>query len=109
MIGLTGRAYPTPSIWVTRAALESSLGKSSDAKASLSKALELDPKNRSALLQLVDLVIVEGDVIRARNILGRLEKVMPGGDPLHIIRANILVLESKYDEALAELDSIKHH
>ncbi len=107
LIGLTGRAYPTPSIWVTRAALESSLGKSSDAKASLSKALELDPKNRSALLQLADIVIVEGDVVRARDILGRLEKLMPGGDALRILNASILVLESKYDEALAELDPLK--
>jgi len=107
LIGLTGKAYPTPSIWVTRAALENSLGKSSDAKASLSKALELDPKNRGALLQLADLVFVEGDVVRARDILGRLEKVMPGADALHIIKANILVLESRYDEALAELDSLK--
>ncbi len=107
LIGLTGKAYPTPSIWVTRAALENSLGRSSDARASLLKALELDPKNRNALLQLADLAIVEGDVVRARDILGRLEKSMPAGDPLRIISANILFLESKYDDALAELNSVK--
>lgn len=107
LISLTGKAYPTPSIWVTRAALENSLGKSADAKASLSKALELDPNNRNALLQLADLAIVEGDVVRGRDILGRLEKGAPRSDAVLAIRANILFLEAKYDEALADLNSIK--
>ena len=104
---LTGKAYPMPSIWVTRAALENALGRSAQAKASLGKALELDPKNRNALFQLADLVIVEGDIVRAREILARLEIGVPRSEALRLISANVLALESKYDEALVELDAIK--
>lgn len=104
---LTGKASPTPSLWVTRAALENALGKTAAAKSSLAKALDFDPKNRNALLQLADLAVAEGDVVRAREILSRLENGAPVPDAIRLIRANILALESRYDETLSELDAMK--
>ncbi len=104
---LAGKAYPMPSIWVTRAALENALGRLAQAKASLAKALELDPKNRNAMFQLADLAIAEGDVVRAREILARLESGVQRSGALRLVSANVLALEAKYDEALAELDAIK--
>lgn len=107
LVAVTGKANPTPSLWVTRAALENALGKTAASKASLAKALDLDPKNRNALFQLADIAVVENDVVRARDLLTRLEIGFPISDALRLIRANILAIEAKYDEAVVELDAIK--
>ena len=106
IIPLTGKANPTASLWNARAALESVLGMSRDAKASLTGALSVDPKNRNALFQLADVAVAEGDIVKANELLTRLDNGSPPTDALRLLKANILAFEGKFDDAITQLDAI---
>lgn len=103
---LTGKANPTASLWTARAALESALNISRDAKASLANALAIDSKNRNALFQLADLAIAEGDIVRANELLKRLDDGSPPSDRLRLLRASARAFDGDYDAAIAQLDAI---
>lgn len=103
---LTGKANPTASLWTARAALESSLKIRNDAKASLEKALAIDPKNRNALFQMANLAVAEGDIVKTKDLLRRLDAASPPSDALSLLRANILAFDGDYDAAIAQLDAI---
>lgn len=103
---LTTKANPTSSIWASRAALENALGDKKNAKTSAAKALELDPKNQSALSTSVDTALAEHDPDSANAFLRRLETLSPNSESSKGLRARILVVQGKADEALALLNSI---
>ncbi len=104
---LTGKASPTPSLWTAQAALENVLGRRTQAKQSIANALLIDGSNSSALLLAGNIAIVEGDIVRAKEILTRLTG--NSSDPASVVylRANVFAFEGNYDEAIAELNSIK--
>lgn len=104
---LTSKANPTASLWSARAALETALGKKELAKFSLKNAVAIDPNNRSALLQIADIAIGEGDVERAGSIAATLEKSGKNSAELAILNAKILVGDGKMAEAIKQLDSIQ--
>lgn len=104
---LTGKANATPALWSARAALENALQKRSAAKASTLKALETDPKNRSALFLLAEIALFEGDIARAKDLAARIETLSAPSDQSKLLRASILASEGRYDEAAAQLDSIQ--
>lgn len=103
---LTSKASPTASIWAAQSALEATLGLRDDAKASLAKALILDPANRTALFQLADISITEGDVVRATDTVRRLEAANADPDAVRLFRARIFASDRKIDEALKQLDAM---
>lgn len=103
---LTAKANPTAALWASRAALETALGKRDLAKTSLANALNIDARSKSALYQLADVALFEGDTVRASEIAGRLEKLATDTEPLILLKANILAAEGKSDEAIKLLDSI---
>lgn len=103
---LTAKANPTSSIWASRAALENALGDKKSAKTSALRALQLDSKNQSALATAVDVLLAEHDPDSADAYLRRLETVDPNSDSPKGLRARLLVIQGKADEALAVLNSI---
>lgn len=104
---LTGKGNATPALWSARAALENALQKRSAAKTSILKALETDPRNRSALFLLADIALFEGDVARAKDLAVRVEALSAPSDQLKLLRASIFASEGRYDEAAAQLDSMQ--
>ena len=97
--GITeGKANAPASLWIVRAALEARLERNNLAKASLANALAIEPKNKSALLQLADIAIAEGDMIRATEIVSRLESV-DRSDQTSMLRARIFAADGRFDEA----------
>lgn len=100
---ITGKASTPASLWTTRASLEAALTMPRAAKASLANALAADPKNRNALFQLADIALSEGDLDKANELLIRLDSGA-ASDTFLLLKANILALEGKYDDALKYLD-----
>ncbi len=103
---LTSKAKPTAALWSAKAALETSLGKTDLAKSSLQSAIAIDPNLSSALFQIADIALTEGDIERARNIAAIIEKTGQGKDELIILKAVIYAHENNADEAVKQLDSI---
>jgi tetratricopeptide (TPR) repeat protein len=104
---LTAKANPTVSLWTARAALENALAKPDAAKKSLSAALALDAKNRNALLQLADIAVAEGDVVKAKDLAARLEQIAAGNDSVNLLKAHIAAQEGRFADAIKSLDEIK--
>jgi tetratricopeptide (TPR) repeat protein len=107
IIVLTSKASPTSSIWAARGTLENALGDRGAAKASLGKALEIDPKEQTALHELANIALAEDDPGRARQSLKTLEAISPNSSSVKFLEVRILVAEGKFPDALKILDSIK--
>jgi tetratricopeptide (TPR) repeat protein len=105
---LTPKANATAALWTAKAALETSLDKRPAARASLNRALALDPNNRPALFQDAGLALADGDVDRAKNIVATLEKTGHDKDGLSLLKASIFAREGNSDEALKQLAAIAH-
>jgi len=97
--GLTAKANPTASIWAARAALEAALEQRKAAKQSLSNALAIDPKNRSALFLTADIAFAENDIVKAKDNANALEKLSATGDALNLLKAEIAVAEGDIEGA----------
>ena len=105
---LTGKANPTASVWAARAALESSLGDKASAKTSSEKALALDPKNQSALLQKAELALDESDLDGAGVFIGSLENIAPKSENVRVLRARMSLESGNAKDALRLLDGIEN-
>ena len=93
------------SLWAVRAALEIDLGKRDLAKVSLMRAVAIDPKNRSAMFQLADFAIADGDGVKASELIDRIEGGVPT-DQTRLYRARIFAADGRLDDAQKQLDSI---
>jgi tetratricopeptide (TPR) repeat protein len=105
---LTAKAKPTAAIWIARAALETSLGKTRAARSSLQKAYAIEPTNRSAHFQLAEIAISEGDLVGANELLKRLD-TGTRLDAVRLLRARILSHEGKLDLASQQLEAMQRH
>ena len=94
------------SLWTARAALENALGDRTAAKASLSKALELDARNRFALLESANLALLEKDARSAEAYTVRLESVAPATEGTMLLRSRLLHFQGKDAEAIKLLRSV---
>lgn len=103
---LTSTSKPTASAWISRAAVENALNDKSSAKASLSRALIIDPKNKSALISRADLALAENDLSTANEIVKNLSLITPNSTEIKLLQTKILASDGKTDEALKMLDSI---
>ncbi len=103
---LTGKANPTSSIWASRAALEVAVGDRKGAKISASRALELDPKSKTALSTSADIALVDNDPAAADAFVKRIEAISPQAEATKRLRARILVSQGKTTDALALINTI---
>ena len=103
---LTSKANPAASIWASRAALENVVGDKTQAKASAARALELDPKNLTALTIIADIALYGHDPAAADPFVKRLEALAPDADSTKGLRARILVEQGQSDDAVALLNTI---
>lgn len=103
---LTSTTKPPASIWIARADLENALNDKVATKTSLSRAILIEPLNKSALMRRADIAIAEADSATATEIAANLVKIVPDSAELKILRAKILTIEGKSPEALKILDSI---
>lgn len=105
---LTGKANPSAAIWTSRGLLENRLGDLAAAKNSLRRAVELDPKNQTALVETASIAVSEGDLTAAREIFKKLSATAPAAAPVKLLEAQILLADGKNDEALKILDAIEN-
>lgn len=103
---LTSTTKPKASVWLSRAALENALNDKMSAKMSLNRALEIEPKNKSALLKRADLALAEDDTMTATEILKTLSQIAPNSTDAKILQAKIFAVTEKTDEAIKILDAI---
>ncbi|HUR98610.1 MAG TPA: tetratricopeptide repeat protein [Pyrinomonadaceae bacterium] len=103
---LTAKANPAVSIWASRAALENSVGDRKNAKSSAARALELDPKYQFALATSAEIALIENDPATADAFVKRLEAVAPASESAKGLRARVLVVQGRADDALVLLNSI---
>ena len=105
---LTSKANPTASIWASRAALENALGDTASAKASLGRALSINPNDKSALLEQAEIALSESDRTTALEAAKTLEKIAPTSTTVKILQARISASNGNIREAVKILDSIQN-
>jgi tetratricopeptide (TPR) repeat protein len=105
---LTSKANPTASVWSARAALERNLGDKAAAKTSLNRSLSIEPNNKSALAERVELAISENDLTSALEFAKNLNKIAPDSDNSKFLLARVYAESGKPGEALKILDSISN-
>jgi len=103
---LTSKANPTASIWSARGALERTLGDKTAAKTSLSRALTIEPNNKSALAERVEIALSENDLIAALEFAKNLNKIAPDSSNSKFLLARVYAENANPEEALKVLDSI---
>ena len=103
---LISTTRPKASMWVSRAALETALNDKNAAKTSLARALEIEPKNKSALTARADLALAEGDAATANEVLKTLSQFAPNSADANLLQAKIFAVSGKASEAIRILDAI---
>lgn len=103
---LTSKASPTAALWSARAALERSLGDKTSAKTSLSRALSIEPNNKPALAERVELALSENDLAGALEFAKNLNKIAPDNANSRYLLARVYAENGDSAEALKILDSI---
>ncbi|MBV9242019.1 MAG: tetratricopeptide repeat protein [Acidobacteria bacterium] len=99
-----GKAQAAASLWAGRAAIENALNDRNAAKLSVARALEIDPKNASALMLSVDIALSDNDIERAKQIAATISKLKLDPARLNIVEARIAAAEGRTSDALALLD-----
>lgn len=105
---LTTKANPTASIWASRAALERALGDKKSAIGSLSRALSIDPFDKSALAERAELSLSEGDYKSALEDAGKLKQMSPDSANVNFLLARIYASKGDLEESVKILDTIKN-
>lgn len=103
---ITSKANPTVSAWVSRAALERTLGDKTAAKNSLNRALSIEPKNKAALVERAETAIAESDLTGATEIARTLAQISPNSDEIRFLQARIFAADGKTAEASKILETI---
>jgi tetratricopeptide (TPR) repeat protein len=105
---LTSKASPTALVWASRAALENALGDKTSAKASLKRALAINPNDKSALLEQAEIALSESDKTTATEAAKVLEKIVPNSPAVKLLQARISASNGNIREAIKILDSIQN-
>lgn len=104
----TAKAKPTAAIWSARAAVERALGDLPAAKTSLARALSLEPNNKSALAERIELALSENDLAAALENARNLLKLAPDSANARFLLARANAAGGQTDEALKILASIEN-
>ncbi len=103
---LTSKAKPTAAVWSARAALERTLGDKASAQNSLKRSLAIEPNNKSALAESIELALSVNDFAGAFEIARNLIKIEPDNIYSKILLARAYAANGNADEALKILDAI---
>ncbi len=106
IVSMTATARPTTSLWSSRAALEYNLGDKKAASVSVARALELDPRNASAIALTATIALDEQDSSKAEMFLKRLETIDPAAIELTPLKVRFLLAQGKASEALKLIETI---
>ena len=101
-----GKAAVAASLWAGRAALENALGDRKAAKASVSRTLDMDPRNVAALLLSAEFAIADHDVERAKQIATTLQTLKVDNARRDLLAARIAAAEGRTADAIALLDKL---
>lgn len=105
---LTSKAKPTASVWSARAAVERTLGDKTSAKTSISRAFSIEPNNKSALMERVEIALSENDSAGALEFAKNLNKIAPDSANSKFLLARVYAENGAGGEALKILDSISN-
>jgi tetratricopeptide (TPR) repeat protein len=105
---LTSKANPPASAWASRAALERVLGNKTAAKASLGRALAIESKNKSALMQRAEIALSESNYEQAFEDAKTLLQTSPDSVYAKLLQARIYAAQNNSAEALKILDLIRN-
>lgn len=97
----------TPAVWTARSKIESVLGDSKQARASIDSALAIDPKNHDALFQKANLAAGSGEVELAESIANAFTAAGSDADELALLRARIAVAAGRDGDASEILTRVK--
>ena len=103
---LTSKANPTAQIWTSRAAIERRLGDKDQARKSLNRALEINPRDKFAISEHAELAISDADYKTAQADVEKLNQIAPDSVNTKVLQAGIYQANGKSDEAVKLLDSI---
>lgn len=103
---LTSKANPTASVWSARGAIERVLGDKASAKTSISRSLSIEPNNKPALAERIELALSENDFAGALENAKILNKIAPDNPDSKFLLARVFAENGNADEALKVLDSI---
>ncbi|HMS10994.1 MAG TPA: tetratricopeptide repeat protein, partial [Pyrinomonadaceae bacterium] len=87
-----GKVNPPASAWASRAAIENRLGELRSAKASIARALAIEPSSISALAEAADIALRENDPSSAEEFTRRFAAAGGDADVVKIFRARALLL-----------------
>lgn len=104
---LTTKANPTASLWASRSALERALGDKRSARISITRAIELDPLDRTSLLERSELALADGDIESARADLVKLKGIDPNSSVIQFLEARIFAGGGEFERAIEIIDTIK--
>lgn len=105
---LTSKAKPTASIWSARAAVERTLGDKASAKTSINRSLSIEPNNKFALMERIEIALSENDSAGALEFAVNLNKIAPDNTNSKFLLARVYAENGKTDEALKILDSVSN-
>ncbi len=107
LVYITSKSKVPGTLWSSRAALERTLGDFGQARKSIRRSLELDPNNRRALEEEVELSIALADHEAAINLADALVSRYPNDTGAKILLARGHALKGDYEKALEILDAVK--
>lgn len=103
---LSVKAKPTASVWAARGAVERALGDKAASKASLGRALSIEPSNSFALSEQIEISLAEGDFTRAVSDAQTLVKSAPNSTSGKLYLARSYAESGNSAEALKILDAM---
>ena len=104
---LAAKVRPTASILAAKAAIEYKLGDNKAAAESADRAIQLEPKSRSANMIAADAALKANDLDKAEVYIKTLESVSPASEGTMYRRARTSYARGKKAEALALLQSVR--
>lgn len=103
---LAGKVRPTASILAAKGAIEYKLGDTKTAAESANRALEMEPKMRSANLVAADAALKSNDLDRADTYIKTLETIDPRSEDIIYRRGSWSYQKGKKADALTLLQSV---
>ncbi len=105
---LSAKANLPAAVWVSRASLERVLGETAAARNSVGRAVAIEPQNKSALLEQIEIAILESDFDGALKTSRTLLQLFPKAADVNFLQARLLASTGNAVEALKVLDSIEN-
>ncbi|NNE67879.1 MAG: tetratricopeptide repeat protein [Pyrinomonadaceae bacterium] len=107
LVYLSSKSKVPASIWACRGAVERGLGKFKEARSSIERALRLEPENRRALVEEVELALSQGDYTVAVQLSRKMVSRQAENTVAKTLLARSLAMSGKKNEALEVLASVE--